>query len=59
VVENDVRYARSCRLALACGAAINWIGALLVLGDTGTIPWDYSPRFVKAIAQLVSAVLGV
>ena len=60
-MDNDARYASGCRIALAVGAGVNWIGALLFVSDgwQKTSSWEYSPRLVKAIAQVVSAVVGV
>jgi hypothetical protein len=58
-MDDDVRYASACKIALAVGAGVNWTGALLfLLNGRYEATWEYSPRLIKAIAQVVGAVLG-
>jgi len=59
-MDDDARYARACKIALAAAAGVHWVGTLLLLSQRfdNTSTWEYSRsvrRFALAVVQALVA----
>ena len=58
-MDNDVRYARACRLGLLAAAAVHWAAAALIMSNEllSASTWQYSRtvrRFALALVQTLN-----
>ena len=53
-MDNDVRYARACRLGLLAAAAVHWAGAAMIMSNDmlSASTWQYS-RSVRRLALVL------
>ena len=58
-VRERGKYEVGCKIVLACGAGIHWVGAVLLLSDhlDTTSTWEYAPRAVHLIASSLLQLL--
>jgi hypothetical protein len=59
-MDNEARYAYTCRVVLAAAAGVHWVAALMMMSDRfNTVSgWEYSRSVRRLAAGIIQALIA-